>query len=122
MKVRSTGDPPEGREMDSRTAYQWAGSLWSPVQNGMQNFKGTSRQKFMASISTRALTKPQGTGGQVRRVPYRRQKGQPGTHTGAKDIGAWVALVLSQIQIVEHCVAVTMDLGEEPPPLPIQEH
>lgn len=76
----NTGDQPEGREMASRTANQWFGSLWlelGPEQ--MQNFKGKSKQRFMTSLSTRSLTRPLESGGQVRRVPSGRWQARPET-------------------------------------------
>ena len=51
---------------------------WGQIRNGMQSFKWRYKQRFMASISTKSLTRPQGPRGQVRGIPYGRQKVQEG--------------------------------------------
>ena len=42
-------------------------------RKGCRILRGKSKQRFMASLSTRLLSRPQGTGDQVRRILYGRQ-------------------------------------------------
>ena len=81
----------------------------------------------MANISTKPLTRPQGTRGQVMGTPYVR--GQKVQHRRREActrtcVSVWAcragacgtALALSQIKNVERQVVVAMQPGEEPPP------